>query len=540
MKTNLKKVMALGLGLAMAFPMAASAEGAEVSAKGELPIVEEPITLRVFMAQDASVIDYEDNKLTKYLEEQTGIHVEWELVPTQDKDQKLNLMLASGENLPDIIMGGITSDLLVQYADQGVFLPINDMMETQSAYYADVMEAYPGMKEILTAPDGNMYAFQQISDSIPNSYPIRCWINQTWLDTLGLEVPTTLDEFMTVLRAFRDNDPNGNGVQDEIPIMGSKNGWHTIFDEWFISNFVPYHVDDALRVDEDGNVIASYMTEAYREALIAMNQMTAEGLYDPSSYTQENEQLKQAFEAGLVGVIPGGGPNTFANMSGDMYHNYVPLAPIDCGYGQIAYHSEYSYLMYPNTAVITTACENPEAAFKWLDNMFSEDVSMRGRLGEPEVDWVTAEEGQTGVDGQSALYTAILNWGDQQQSHWAGYMPYLENFADRCVTTGDPYELQQYLWDATKNCYQPYTMENSGWHTFPNLMYVPEDAQKINEIQSVLKNFVNENRAQFATGAKDPADDGAWNAYLEEAQKIGVNELLEISQNRYNELYAAE
>lgn len=541
MKRNLKRVAALGLGLVMAFPMAASAEGGvPVSAKGELPIVEEPVTLKVFMAQEPSVIDYEDNKLTKYLEEQTGIHVEWELVSVQDKEQKLNLMLASGEDLPDIIMGGISNDLIVQYADQGVFMPINDLLEEHSAYYKDVLANYPGMEEILTAPDGSLYSFQQVNDSVPNSYSIRCWINQTWLDTLGLETPKTKDEFMEVLRAFKEKDPNGNGVQDEIPVMGSTNGWHSLFDQWFITNYIPYNKDDSYLIDKDGKVTATFMTEQYREGLIALNQMIAEGLYDPSSYTQENEQLKQAFEAGLVGVIPGGGPNSFANLSGEMYRNYVPLAPIDCGHGQMAYHNKYSYLMYRNTAVITTACENPEAAVKWLDYMFTEDISMRGRLGEPEVDWIPAEEGKVGVDGQPALYTAVLNWGEQQQSHWAGYMPYMENFADRCVATGDPYELQQYLWDATKDYYQPYTMEDSGWNVVPGMMYEPDDAKKLNEIMSVLKNFVNENRAQFTTGAKDPSDDGAWEAYLEELKKIGVEDVINIYQARYDELYKAE
>lgn len=541
MKKNLQKVAALGLSLAMALPMAVSAEGSvPVSAKGELPIVEEPVTLKIFMSQEPSVTDYVDNKLTKYLEEQTGIHVEWELVPVQDREQKLNLLLASGENLPDIIMGGISNDLIVQYADQGVFLPVQDLLEEHSAYYKDVLANYEGMEEIMTAPDGNFYSFQQVNDSVPNSYAIRCWINQTWLDNLGLEMPKTKDEFVEVLRAFKEKDPNGNGIQDEIPVMGSTNGWHSLFDQWFITNYVPYNKDDTFLVDDEGKVTPSFAIDRYREALIALNELIEEGLYDPASYTQENEQLKQAFEAGIVGVIPGGGPNSFANLSGDMYRNYVALEPIDCGYGQIAYHNQYSYLMYRNTAVITTACENPEAAVKWLDYMFSEDISMRGRLGEPEVDWLKAKEGEVGVDGQPALYTAVLNWGEQQNSHWAGYMPYMENFADRCVATGDPFELQQYLWDATEDHYKPYTMENAGWHVLPGVMYTAEDAKQINEIWTVMKNFVNESRAGFTTGAMDPADDKAWESYLEELNKQGLETLLNIYQTRYDELYKAE
>ena len=66
-------------------------------------------------------------------------------------------------------------------------------------------------------PDGNLYTLPQIDGYRPKCVNVMM-INQTWLDKLGLEKPTTLGELKDVLIAFRDKDPNGNGKQDEIAI----------------------------------------------------------------------------------------------------------------------------------------------------------------------------------------------------------------------------------------------------------------------------------------------------------------------------------
>ena len=75
-----------------------------------------------------------------------------------------------------------------------------------------------------TMADGNIYGFAAYEPETWNLTPNRMFINRAWLDKLGLEVPTTTDELKTVLEAFRDGDPNGNGVQDEIGVYGFAGG----------------------------------------------------------------------------------------------------------------------------------------------------------------------------------------------------------------------------------------------------------------------------------------------------------------------------
>ncbi len=76
-------------------------------------------------------------------------------------------------------------------------------------------------KDLITAPDGNIYALPQVNECYHCMYQQRMWIYKPWLDKLGLKMPTTTDEFYEVLKAFKTKDPNGNGKADEIPLSGS-------------------------------------------------------------------------------------------------------------------------------------------------------------------------------------------------------------------------------------------------------------------------------------------------------------------------------
>ncbi len=91
------------------------------------PIVEEKITLEVMTPIELNVEDYNTNALTLEMEEKTNIHILWNLVPRPDIQQKVNLILASNTDLPDIFMDApIDTTTIMSYGQQGVFIPLND------------------------------------------------------------------------------------------------------------------------------------------------------------------------------------------------------------------------------------------------------------------------------------------------------------------------------------------------------------------------------------------------------------------------------
>lgn len=512
--------------------------GVPVSKPGVLPIVKEPVQLRIMIAQHSNIEDYDNNKLTKHLEAKTGVDIVWIIVPEQDVQQRVNLVLASQVDLPDVFMitpnAGISNEVVSDMADQGVFLRLDEMIEKHGHWYKQRRQEDPLLEQMLKLPDGHEYTIPKVVLSEPNAMSRRAWINQKWLDNLGLKTPTTTDELINVLRAFKNNDPNQNNKKDEIAFMGSTNGWSTWPEEYILNSFLIYKRSFPYYL-ENGKVQASYDKDAYREGLKYLHQLCAvEGLLDPATYTQDNAQLQQLFdneEVALVGLAVGGGTFIWAPMDGERVKEYNPLAPLKGPQGvQYTYYDPFgSY--YLNEWIITSACKNPEVAFKFADYMYSREISMWNRLGEPGVDYRIPEAGEIGVDGKPATYEPILPWGQINSARWDEIGPTYNDFDNNGVKGDDPYELQLYLWTATEKYYAPYKppldmLINS------KIYFVPDQARRLSEIRTDLDTYVKNSLAEFVTGVRDPNDDKQWQDYLNELKKLGYEEYISIYQAR--------
>jgi putative aldouronate transport system substrate-binding protein len=387
-------------------------------------------------------------------------------------------------------------------------------------------------------PDGHEYSLPKVVLSEPNAMSRRAWINQKWLDNLGLKTPTTTDELLTVLKAFKEKDPNGNNKADEIAFMGSKNGWSAYPEEFILNSFIKFNRSAPYYLD-NGKFEAAYDKDAYREGLKYMHKLCAvEGLLDPASYTQDNDQLKQLFDNvdnALVGLATGGGTFIWAPMDGERVKEYAPLAPLKGPAGvQYSFYDPFgSY--YLNEYIITSACKNPEVAFKFADFMYSRDVSMRNRLGEPGVDYAIPSNNEMGVDGKPATYDPILVWGKINSSHWNEIGPTYNDFDNNGIKGDDPYELQQYLWNATLNFYAPYKPPVEMCHN-SKIYFKADQARRLSEIDTDLKSFVRSALAEFVTGVRNPNDDKQWEAYLKELKALGYEEYISINQARYDSM----
>ena len=138
---------------------------------GQLPIVNEPVTLTVFAPANPDG-SWEDNEMVKELEETTGIHLEWQTCAASDNVQeKLSTMFASGD-LPDIILTGVGSsnryDKATEQAlgEQGLILPLNDYLDTVSVGYKQALDEIEGMRDYITTPNGNIYSLPNVDGSL--------------------------------------------------------------------------------------------------------------------------------------------------------------------------------------------------------------------------------------------------------------------------------------------------------------------------------------------------------------------------------------
>lgn len=184
-----------------------------------LPIVNEQVELTFLYVKGANMADFEENAMFQQMEKDTNVKINWQYAGDADWSEQKSLLLASGD-LPDVFFGSNSLKDMDIATNLELFIPLEDYVEKYCPNIQAAWEAEPTMEKMVTNPDGHIY-------TLPGKKPLRpkgCdtpFINQKWLDNLGLEMPTTVDEWYEVLKAFKEKDPNGNGVADEIPLTAA-------------------------------------------------------------------------------------------------------------------------------------------------------------------------------------------------------------------------------------------------------------------------------------------------------------------------------
>lgn len=541
------KFLRIGLGAALLlFASAALWAGgsdeatvadAKVNPAGVLPIVDEQVTLRVFTAQVPAVIDYEDNYQTQYIEEKTNVKVDWMLVPSQQVSDKLNLVLASGTDLPDVFVQGIGNEALLKYGQEGIFLPLGDYIEE---YGFEIKTLIDDMEndgvdflKSYTAPDGNIYGLPKINMCRWCYTVWRNWVNTNWMETLGLDYPTTVDEYYDMLVAFRDQDPNGNGKQDEIPLMGATNGWGTQVEGFLMMPFKPhstfnYGFNDRM-VLENGNISMSFTDSDWFEGVKFIRRLIEDELLDPVSLTQTSQEYKVMGESDppVVGAFLASNFQ-FLTLADEKYKNFEAIAPlkgVKSGKSQ-TFINIYFPISNANFMISNTAAE-PEVAFRWADFQYSYDVSLMSRYGKKGEDWTEADADHIGAFGDPAVFQELTQWGAPTKNRNQFMFGYLSNKMLNGLAMADNSDAY-YVRRTPK--YDPVGVGNG----VPRYFLLPHEGDEYSELRSTLDTYVDESFARFVTGDLPLS---AYDDFLAEVKKIGIDRFLEMANAAYKRQY---
>jgi putative aldouronate transport system substrate-binding protein len=230
-------------------------------------------------------------------------------------DEQFNLLIASGA-LPDIVAGDNRRDDFIRFGMEGAFLPLNKLIDQHAPHLRAFFAANPQIVRAITAPDGQIYHIPYV----PDGQTARgWWVRQDWLDKLGLAVPQTVQELETVLRAFRDRDPNGNGKRDEIPwfnghpeevyrlvvLWGARSSGSNTYFDFFV---------------KDGQVRHPFAEPEFRNAIRQVARWYAQGLIDKEIFTRKARAREQLFGGNRGGMTH----DWFASTGGYNQPNSVP------------------------------------------------------------------------------------------------------------------------------------------------------------------------------------------------------------------------
>lgn len=269
-----------------------TAPAAEQDSAAEVPIIE------WYYGDDIGIEAPADGLVSQYYQSKVGVGIYhpgvlWD--GGTGYSEKLQLRIASGE-MPDLFEP--INGLEVTLAKDGALAELGAYLKEYAPNVYNSVDETTWAQIAASDPngEGGIYYLPWAKDY----YTYGTFIRQDWLDKLGLEMPTTQDEFVEVLKAFRDQDPNGNGEKDELPTIGRALGrWFDyVFNMYGVSLFEGYPQFDLY----DGELTYSGVTQNMKDALVFANMLYKEGLLDPDTFLNQGADLWNKVNADKVGV----------------------------------------------------------------------------------------------------------------------------------------------------------------------------------------------------------------------------------------------
>lgn len=482
---------------------------------------------------------YADLKGIHAIEDATDIDIEFQVVnapSNQEIDAQYLLMLAGG-TYPDVIQylhnesypGGVP-----KLHEEGVAIELNSLIENYMPNLQKILKENPEIARDMKNDEGKFLYFSKLNSfSKPEDVlDVSYWgflMRKDWLENVGLNYPENIDDWYKVLSAFKTQDPNGNGQQDEIPFDAGA-GAASMF-------MTAYGVMSGVYIDQKtGKVAYGEATPEYKEYLETMNKWYSEGLianiFDetgnavPGSVTDENiyadiagswKGLANNWEQRLPKVLE-------KNPNADL----VAVPWLTSTDGEKYTPNRYFSHIGREQIIITPDCEYPEAVATIIDYMYSPEGSANLTWG------VEGETYSTNADGTRVL----TDYANEVIDYYDGNFPRIFSYAMSHV--GFPrFDFNDFSASSRE---QQYVDACNLWaYASRALVYPPSIVLTSAEQEAAigtttdLGQYIAEMQMKFITG-EEPLTN--YDNYISTLEKMGINKLVEAYQGAYDRYLA--
>jgi putative aldouronate transport system substrate-binding protein len=463
--------------------------------------------------------DWGDMGFFQVMEAKTNIKFNYRTAASADYEQNKRLAFASLD-LPDFFYGGeLTNSEEADYGSQGLLIPLEGLIEEYAPNFMKLMEEDPTIRPSITAPDGHIYALPGLDHNQTSKTPIM-WINGIWLEQVGLDKPSTMDELYELLKVFKEEDPGNVGTV--LPLTANTPADLRL---GLLPNFGIVQ-DNGIYVDDEGVVRYAFVQPEFKEYLKFMHRLYDEQLLDNQMFSQTWEQFvakgKQTGVFAMWPIVQVG----FADPSEAM--NYPVLPPMTSSTNDQKMVQGLSYIRR-GRAAITKDNSHPEATMRWIDHAYSDEGTILSRLGIEDQTFVWNEDGQWILLSQDGLSTTETN---------AKHAPGVGTNVPMNLTAeffgkegGNPTILAIYDWVMEE--LHPYARI-----PYPLVYFTDEELRVITRYQLDIQNYFEQMEARFITGAD--SIDGTWDEYVNTLQKIRLDDYMKVYQTAYDRYAAAQ
>lgn len=526
------------------------------------PEINEPVTLKILTQRHAgSTTDADDLWFFKYLEywfAQQGYDVTIDVQQTNEASTEKSLLLGT-DTLSDVVWGiGLGKTNAALYGmEEGMLLNwapyVNESLMPNLCHW---LKEYPDVTPDITAPDGGIYALPYFA---PSQYASGCYgtserlyYRQSWLDACGVKNPTTQEEFINTLRAFK-NMKLANGATP-IPVVSAGSFLEKYL--WTGLGFYgtePNKYGSNLMI-KDGELVIPAYTESYRDFIKIMNTLYSEGLLARDYFSMSDTTAGGLMRDGSCGALAwwtleyvGEDPKAFGDI--------VCANPILFGDNKEIHVSRLNYFT-ADTLWASSKTKYPELVAMMLDFIYSEEGAMLYRYGPKQgedplglVDgWYYDEDGNiTTKMVEDGTYASMAAYGRDRIFPFdnAGLRPAvvssgtgeMKEFTDS-VTGEKYYCIDNIKLDDNTNDGHWRLITIEKWSDYAtsvrlNGVYLDsDDATYVSDIITTIQNYITKESAKFITGQRDISTiDQFW----EELENLGIQDYLDLMKESYSD-----
>ena len=458
-----------------------------------------------------------DTEFGKKLQEESGVKIEFQHPAVGQTAEAFNLLLGKTD-LPDIIEynwlgypGGPEKAI-----KDAVIIPLNDVIDKYCPNLKAYLEANPEIDKMVKTDDGTYYCFPFIRGGDRLLTNMGLMLRGDWLEEQELEVPTTMDEWETVLTAFKEKKGATAPFAYQWSLAGLTNNNPFAY---------AYGASREFYLNAEGKVTYGAVQDGYKEYLMTMNKWMKEGLVDLDLLALTGDQVAAKITNGTAGAsfaYCGSGLGNWTKAGQATNQDYVlvpaPYPTLKQGEKPEMGQRDNNYIGV-GSAAITTSCKEVEVVARLLDYAYSEAGATLYNFG-------TEGESYTVVDGQPVYTDLVLNNPDGLSATQA-----IAGYARACYNgpfvQAEEYAEQYYTTQEQKDAIAIWSDTNMGEYVIPPVTATPDEAKEIASYMAEITTYRDQETIKFIYGDRSFDE---WDDYVAAIEKMGLARVLELKE----------
>lgn len=444
--------------------------------------------------------------------ENAGVSFDITHLTGTDIREQTSLLLSSGDYPEVFFKCWLEDEKGDKYGPEGIFIPLEGLIREHAPNLCAELDAN-NLWSYITASDGHVYTLPELQGVGPTN--VFAMINGEWLEKLNVPVPTDLESLYTALKAIREGDPNGNGLQDEIPLAADMD-ITTILNllQYFDVNYNSYYA-----FNETDGVYFLPDTQLWYDFTEYVTRLYSEGLINQDAFTISLDSLKAKASAGdiILGMFWDFTPVAYTKGAASSWDEVVQCYDVLKPFSEGTYPTTSGVIN--GTFAITDKCTDPSAVMAWVDQFYGEEGAKLAYWGVEDVNWKYNDDGMIEEILQEDGTTMVTDrYKIMGVFNHPGSKPSTESL-EKKVNGVRKWEVQ--LAEIARTAAAPW----------PVMSYTAEENSELSVLQTDIHDYLWSYFASVVTGEVEL--ESTWEEYLVTLEEMGLQRLKEIQTTVY-------